>query len=80
MDEYHRGLYVIPVRVGKVTTMQTHPAVNRITVEYNGIEYSVNGRDTYENYKDKVGEYTNGILETRTYDNGTVKYDILSLE
>ena len=68
------------MHVGKVTTMQTHPAVNRITVEYNGIEYSVNGRDTYEKYQDKVGEYTNAVLETRTYDDGTVKYDILSLE
>ena len=60
--------------------MITHPAVNRITVEYNGIEYSVNGRETYEKYQDKVGEYTNAVLETHTYDDGTVKYDILSLE
>ena len=68
------------MRAGKVTILQTHPAVNRITVEYNGIEYSVNDRETYEKYQDKVGEYTNAVLEVRTYDDGTVKYDILSLE
>lgn len=69
-----------PIRVGKVTTMQTHPAVYRITVKYNDVEYSISGSDTYEKYKEHIGEYTNGTLEIRTYDDGTIKYDILSLE
>ena len=80
VDEYHRGMYVTPIRAGKVTTMVTHPAVYRITVEYNGVEYTISGSDTYNKYKEKVGKTTIGTLEIRTYDDGTVKYDIIALE
>lgn len=80
VDEYHRGMYVTPIRAGKVTTMVTHPAVYRITVEYNGVEYTISGSDTYNKYKDMVGQTTTGTLEIRTYDNGSVRYDITSLE
>lgn len=80
VDEYHRGMYVTPIRAGKVTTMVTHPAVYRITVEYNGVEYTISGSDTYNKYKDMVGQTTTGTLEIRTYDNGFVRYDITSLE
>jgi lipoprotein len=79
-DEYHRSMYVIPVYNGKTTTLVTHPAEYRITVEYDGIEYVISGRDVYDKYSDKVGEYTNGTLETKTYDNGIIDYDIIELE
>lgn len=80
VDEYHRGMYTTPMRVGKVTTIQTHPAVYRITVEYNDVEYTISGSDTYNKYKDKVGQTTIGTLEIRTYDDGSVRYDITSLD
>lgn len=80
VDKYHRAMWMQPIRAGKVTTMVTHPAVWRITVEYNGVKYTVNGRDAYNKYKDKIGQTTIGELEIRTYDDGTVKYDIVSLE
>ena len=80
IDEYHRGVYVTPIRSGKVTTMITHPAVYRITVEYDNVEYIINGRNTYNKYKDKIGQITIGTLEIRTYDDGTVKYDITELQ
>ena len=80
VDEYHRSSYMTPMRVGKITTMQTHPAVYRITVEYNGEQYTVSGRDTYNRYKEKIGATTTGTLEIRTYENGTVRYDIVALE
>lgn len=79
-DEYHRAMYVIPVYNGKTTTLVTHPAEYRITVEYDGIEYVISGRDVYDKYSDKVGEYTNGTLETKTYDNGMIEYDIIGLD
>lgn len=79
-DEYHRGMYMTPIRSGKVTTFVTHPEVYRITVEYNENEYTISGRDTYNSYKDKVGETAIGILETKTYDDESVKYDIISLK
>lgn len=80
IDEYHRGMYVTHIRAGKTTTMVTHPAVHRITVEYNNVEYTISGSDTYNKYKDKVGQTTTGTLEIRTYDDGTIKYNITELE
>ena len=80
VDEYHRGMYVTPIRVGKVTTTVIHPAIYEITVEYKGIKYTISGSDTYNKYKEKVGQTTTGILEIRTYDDGSVKYDITALE
>ena len=80
VDEYHRGMYMTPVFNGKTTAMITHPAVYRITVEYNGVEYTISGSDTYNKYKEKVGQTATGTLEIRTYDDGTVKYDITALE
>ena len=80
IDEYHKGMYITPVFNGKTTTMITHPAVYRITVEYNGVEYTISGSDTYNKYKEKIGQTATGTLEIRTYDDGTVKYDIIALE
>jgi hypothetical protein len=79
VDAYHRSAWAQPMMAGKVMTMITHPAVYRIDVEYEGVEYSVSGSDTYNAYKDLVGETVPAILEIRTYDDGTVKYDIISL-
>ena len=79
VDEYHRGTYIMPMQVGKTTIMQTYPAIYEITVEYNGIQYTIDSSDTYDKYKDKIGETTIGILETRIYDDGSIKYDIIGL-
>lgn len=57
-----------------------YPARYRTDVEYNGIKYSIVGRDTYSRYKDKIRETANAQLRTRTYDDGTIKYDIISLD
>ena len=80
VDEYHRGVFLTPIITGKVTTFVTHPAVYRITVEYDGAEYTVNGSDTYYDYKDKIGQIVIGELEIATYDDGSVKYNIVGLE
>ena len=80
IDEYYRAMWLQPVVAGKVTTVITHPAQYSITVEYNGIEYSINDSYTYKKYEDKVGQTAIGTLEVRTYDDGSVKYDIISLE
>lgn len=80
VDKYHRGMWMQHVRCGKTTTYITHPEIWQITVEYNGVQYTFSGSDTYNKYKDKIGQTTTGKLETRTYDDGTVKYNIVSLE
>jgi hypothetical protein len=80
VDEHYTPVRIVPVVAGKVRTFVTHPARYLIDVEYNGIEYSISGRDTYSRYKDRIGETTNAQLRTRTYDDETVKYDIISLD
>ena len=80
IDKYYRAMYITPMKVGKVTMMQTHPAKYRITVKYNDVKYTLNGKKTYDKYKDKVGETVIGVLEIRTYDDGTIKYDITELK
>ena len=80
VDKYYRAMWIQPVRTGKVTTFITHPARYEITVEYNDIEYTISGSDTYDKYKDKIGQIIIGELEIKTYDDGTVKYNVISLE
>ena len=80
VDKYHRGMWLQPVRVGKSTTYITHPATWSITVEYEGVEYTVSGHDVYDKYEDKIGQTATGTLEIKTYDNGNITYDIVGLE
>lgn len=80
VDKYYKAMWMQPIFTGKTGGMITHPAVYSITVEYNDIEYTINGSDTYNKYKDKIGQTAIGELEIKTYDDGTVEYDIVSLE
>lgn len=81
-DEYHRAAYTTMYYSPATHTilLNSHPAVYRITVEYDGVEYYFYDSDTYNKYSDKVGECVNGILQIDKYDNGNVKYDIIDLE
>ena len=81
-NAYHKASYTTMYYSPATKTMlpQTHAAVYKITVEYDGTEYDIRGRDTYYKYSDSIGESVNGILETKKYDNGTVKYNIVDLE
>ena len=80
VDSYHRAMYTTPMKVGKVMSIITHPAIYHIMVEYNGIEYTINGSSTYYKYKDKVEQTAIGVLETRFYNDGSVKYNIIELK
>ncbi len=79
-DAHHKGVWMQPMKVGKTTTYINHPAKYKITVEYDGKEYVIDDRDTYNKYKDKLGQTTNATLEIKTYDDDSVRYNIISLE
>ena len=66
VDKYHRGTY--------------YPAVYQITVKYEDYSFTISGSDTYNKYCDKVGQTTTGVLEIRTYDDGSIDWDIISLK
>ena len=80
VDKHHRGMWMQPIRSGKVTTYITHPSVWKIAVRYNGIEYTIDDVQTYNKYADKIGQTAIGKLEIKTYADGGVKYNIISLE
>ena len=79
VDEYHCGMWIQPVYTGKTVVPITHPAIHRITVEYDGVEYDVDGEETYYEYRDKIGQTVVGILEINTYDDNSVRYDVVGL-
>lgn len=79
VNEYYRGAYITFVYNGKTLIPIHHAATYEITVEYNGVRYSISGEDTYKKYHSMVGEVVSAVLEIRTYGDGTVKYDINSI-
>lgn len=80
VDKHYTAMWMQPMLVGKVTTFITHPAVWKIIVEYNGVEYTINDEDTYNKYENKIGQTAIGELKIETYDDGTIRYGIVSLE
>lgn len=82
VDEYYKASYTkleynVPLKMAMTKRV---PAVYRITVEYDGANYTIDEVDTYNKYKDLVGETTIGTLETCTYDNGTIRKRITKLQ
>ena len=65
VDKYYRSTYVSPVSTGKTVILVTHPATYQINVEYNGVEYTLYGSDTYNKYKYMVGQKTIGVLKKK---------------
>ena len=80
VDEHYRAMWMQPMIIDKVTTFITYPDEWEITVEYNGVEYTIDDEHTYKKYNSKIGQTAIGELEIKIYDDGTVKYDIVSLE
>lgn len=63
---------------GKIRIYTSH-AVYAITVDYDGIEYSLTDEDTYRKYHGRIGETVQATLCTKTYDNDEVKRYIIRL-
>lgn len=80
VDEYYRGMFVQPMCAGKVVTMISHPAEYRITVEYDDIQYEFRDKETYDKYKDRLGQNVTGTLEILSYDDGSIRRDIINLK
>lgn len=75
-DTYYKPSYIIPMRTGKITTFVTHPAVYRVTIEYEGIEYNISGSNFYNEHKHRVGESVKVVCHKRYYDDGTIRQDM----
>ena len=80
VDEYYQGAYSTPMRIGHIFTVISHPATYHITVEYEGIQYTIEGQSTYEKCKDHIGELVNVVMKIRKYDNGDIRYEALKVK
>lgn len=63
---------------GKVRTFVIHPAVYRVTVEYEGLEYNISVSSFYNEYKDRIGESVKVVCHKRYYDDGSIRQDVES--
>ena len=81
-NKHYREEYILMQYYPDTGTIsqQYHSATYRIDVEYSGTEYHIYGRNTYEKYADRVGEYANGTLQTMRYDDGTEECKLIGLE
>lgn len=82
IDSYYQPAYNTTIMNPALHTISVvpHPAIYRITVEYDDCEYDIETSSAYKKYHKKIGEYDNATLETNKYDDGTVRHDIISLE
>ena len=66
IDEYHRAAYTTMYYSPATKTMkpQSHPAVYRITVEYNGVEYNISDSNTYNKPRNMTMVLLDTILLT----------------
>ena len=70
-DVYHKNSWIQPVRVGKVSSMVSHPEKNIVHLQYENLTLSVNNKSLYNECKDNVGNNIDIILRTTYYDDGT---------
>lgn len=80
VDESYEPENILPMYNGKYWYMMIEQAEYDIFVEYKGEQYRINDKDTYEKYADKIGEYANGTLRTKKYDDGSERYKIIGLD
>lgn len=82
VDSYYQPAYNTTIINPALHTISVvpHPAIYRIPVEYDDCEYDIEPSSAYKKYHKKIVEYVNATLETNKCDDGTVRYDIISLE
>jgi hypothetical protein len=73
------GLF-ISSKSRETTSIRVVPASYNTVVEYDSVEYSLSSSETYYKYRDKIGKTAKGKLETKRYDDGSMKIRIVSLE
>ena len=64
----------------KIPVLIQHPAKYRVTVQYDIFTYDFTDEESYEKYGDKIGDEVDATLTIRKYSDGTLKYDIISLD
>lgn len=80
LNTHYSPARLIPVLAGKTISTIPVPADYTTVIDYGGILYEIDGASVYHKCSNKVGKEVIGVLETKTYDDGTVRTDIISIE
>lgn len=75
-DVYYRGAWIQMISSGKTMIPITHPAKHEVTFTYKNTTLTVNNKELYDYYKDKIGETVKCDLIIEYYDNGTVHHTL----
>lgn len=71
---YIEGLQAVLLGIiNHVPQFRTDYAEYEITVNYNGVEYSLSDESTYRKYHGRIGQTVSAVLVTKTYDDGEVR-------
>ena len=82
IDKYYQPESTAPLIIGKrvIHAHYHYPAKYIIVVRYNDKKYQIDNEELYYKYRDMIGEYITCTLETKYYNDGTVKETIIDLE
>jgi len=72
-DIYHRAAWVQMMSTGKTMIPISHPAKYEVTFTYEDVTLTVDDKELYDYYKDKIGTTVKCDLITEYYDNGTTR-------
>ncbi len=72
-DVYYKKKWVQMIYNGKTTTPIVHRAQYKITLTYKNVTLTVDNKEFYDIYKDKVGSTVKCDLITEYYDDGTIR-------
>jgi hypothetical protein len=71
-DIYHRGAWVQMVPTSKSIIPISHPARYEVTFKYENVTLTINDKELYDYYKDKVGSTVKCDLIIEYYDDGSI--------
>lgn len=78
-DIYHRAAWVQMMSTGKAMIPISHPAKYEVTFTYEDVTLTVDDKELYDYYKNKIGTTVKCDLITEYYDNGFMR-QILKLK
>ena len=74
VDTHYKGMWIQHIISGKTITMITHPADYDLIFKYEGKRYNLDvDSETYNTYKNAVGQEFDMELVTTVYDDDTTK-------
>lgn len=79
-NTYHSGFYQTTMKIGNTTTYITHPESWATYIIYEDKEYVIGTKEIYDLCKDRNGETVQATFIVKTYDNGTVIYNLTDVE